>query len=126
MREIKFRAWDKYEKDMFFVNTYFWEESGLGGSENFNSYSGYELMQWTGLLDKNGVEIYEGDIVVHHEVGKVGPETKEVMWSEKDSGFIIESIYLCSVGIFTCGKYGPNSLEVIGNKFENPELLKDA
>ena len=52
MREIKFRAWDNYEKKMWYPRT-------IG--EGFIKMSG--LMQFTGMLDKNGVEIYESDII---------------------------------------------------------------
>ena len=66
MREIKFRAWDKDEKRM--TTTFSVSSQGqvtftpLGESTRY--LTGYILMQFTGLLDKNGKEIYEGDIIV--------------------------------------------------------------
>ena len=67
MREIKFRAWDIAEKRMFQVNPVHWEEeSACRAGDDYLANAkmvGWELMQYTGLKDKNGKEIYEGDIV---------------------------------------------------------------
>ena len=59
MREIKFRAWDKEKKIMF---NWSFTEQGLYPQDFFNN-DNYQVMQYTGVNDKNGKEIYEGDIV---------------------------------------------------------------
>ena len=69
MREIKFRAWDETEKYM-----YNWENlinQNLKNIFTITEQCGYVLMQYTGLLDKNGKEIYEGDIVKTKYMDKV-------------------------------------------------------
>lgn len=81
----------------------------------------YELMQYTGLKDKNGREIYEGDIVEFFgkEVNRATIE-----WSQEDGGFTYT--YLTPLTNKKCGMIAyPTylAIEVIGNKWENPELL---
>jgi len=130
MREIKFRAWDKERKEMCIVTRL---EFAIGGDAirgQFGWYGGgweevegallknrrYVLMQYTGLRDVNGREIYEGDIV---EDGK--GKRYEVRWCNSYAGFSFESdeeaIPFLEIPF-------PSSLKVIGNIYENPELLK--
>uniref|UniRef100_UPI003F52EEFD YopX family protein n=1 Tax=Latilactobacillus sakei TaxID=1599 RepID=UPI003F52EEFD len=74
-----------------------------------------ELMQYTGLKDMNGVEIYEGDIVLRLDNPKEKPAL--VMYVIEGARFVIDRIsFYQPIGEF---RY-----EVIGNKFENPELLE--
>jgi len=127
MREIKFRAWDKKNKIMFneIQNIYdggdFFDNENnkldiYGSSLNSESFGfnldneGIEIMQYTGLKDKNGKEIYEGDIVRYFE-GFI----EEVKWNN----------YLCGFTPFVSYEDGlePEYLEVIGNIYE-PELLE--
>ena len=123
-REFKYRAWLKEEKKMVIVETIEFSEKSIQYLEKNEIIDAYllrttflediELMQYTGQKDKNGKEIYEGDIIIC----KYGPEiTMEVKWIDE--------------GFRTLGKYNgdnyvgyvKNSAEVIGNIYENPELL---
>lgn len=124
MSEIKFRAWlphaeHKMYYDIgvvrgkpYFENTRLVYESShktLRKGDNKPKWE-YHLMQYTGLKDKNGKEIYEGDIV-HHGKNTIS----EVKF--KDGAFTIAE---------TCLYYKrPSELTIEGNIYENPELLAD-
>jgi len=113
MREIKFRAWDK--KRNKFVSDFNLSPKGNILCEHSNlGYKGVfevdlELMQYTGLKDKNGKEIYEGDIVKMLADSLNGEENIEVKWRK-------EGFWEYFNGFDNC--------EVIGNIYENTELLK--
>lgn len=78
-----------------------------------------KIMQFTGLHDKNGKEIYEGDIVIHPDF--IIKEGAVIQWSENDCSW--------SVGVgwpfseFYDGTEGVKNCEVIGNIYENPDLV---
>jgi len=106
MREIKFRAWDKDKKEMSTPEDI---ESILRGASRFNVYGNIEPMQFIGLHDKNGKEIYEGDIV-KTKFGIIG-----------DIQFLDGCFCLHREYADDCLSYYTN-LTVIGNIYENPEL----
>ena len=127
MREIKFRAWDKKYNQM--VSWDGISKNNIIGSlinNNNRSISNGVLMQFTGLLDKNGIEIYEGDIIEHHY-----SLTKVIYGrSHNEMGELRESVGFHRVGInnndlwcTTSMTYGLNSYEVIGNIYEHQHLL---
>ena len=113
-REIKFRAWDKFSKVM--VSPHDGDFIKWAAPTNWREC--YEVMQSTGLLDKNGKEIYEGDVVNYGDyTDNSGPCNHEVTW--KDGCFITKEISTNDDFTFVdpCG-------EVIGNIYENPELIE--
>ncbi len=118
MREIKFRAWDK-EKQCMIIGHWSWYLSFDGRIWKSNvseEEKGYILMQFTGLKDKNGKEIYENDIVKEINISD-GKHIREIVfeqgcfWTKGQDKRVSEA-------------FVPLSLEVIGNVYENPELLK--
>ena len=142
MEHQKFRAWDKEIKEMVRVIEFNWfcnsgctkktpsnvrtertvkdEDGEYARTDEFDKISNkFELMQFTGLKDKNGKEIYEGDIIKasyenEDEVGEVFYEKESAMFNIKGSSWFSEEDLL----------YSDRFYEIIGNIYENPELLE--
>ena len=138
MRDIKFRVWDTENKEMLKVQELDFEDTFYGGrlsirTDKYNDYFDMEdmiLMQYTGLKDENGKEIYEGDIIefsydmfvgnfntfiakgkVVFEEGAFYVEVFENERTTKDEAYLLYSINL-------------DTIEVIGNIYDNKNLLK--
>lgn len=119
MREIKFRAWDKKAKRLI-MNV------GIQPYHHFSTWSetnettwvrpdnkDFPLMQYTGIKDENGVEIYEGDIVEAFE------KNYEVKFKQTESKLYVDYGFP--------NKHNgpaPHWCEVVGNIYENAELLR--
>ena len=133
MRETKFRAWLKEEEKMVNVETMDFTDKTircLKKNEFINAYllrrvsfDDIELMQYTGLNDKNGTEIYERDIVLV-KPGGTSTWYKTVV-KFKEGAFIASLIdgedYIY---IFNRG-FDSNDFEIIGNIYENKNLLEE-
>lgn len=102
-RVLKFRAWNKRQKKMYFFD--------LSKAYSFVGNVHIEqIMQYTGLHDKNGKEVYEGDIVKYDPFGKIG------FFQYIENGFwILEEEQT---------RFLPRYCQVIGNVYQNPDLLK--
>ena len=127
MREIKFRAWNKERKEMLLPTLIKLTTEGItniscNGKDNveyFNIGQVVELMQFTGLTDKQGQEIYEGDIYLNNE---------------NEDDLPTETVVKFEFGKFiltdreTQKRYLEDLVniegKVIGNIYENPELIK--
>ena len=109
MREIKFRVWSNDGQMMHYFDLVNYMQSNEIGQEDLVPTLDIEktpLMQFTGLKDKNGVEIYEGDLLLHKYY------LQPVECSFKDGSFHTGDVSILD-----------NSLEVIGNVFQDPELV---
>ena len=129
-REIKFRAWLKEDKKMENVKTMDFTDKTircLKKNEFINAYllrrvsfDDVELMQYTGLNDKNDKEIYEGDILFFRD-----ENTKYVVvW--QDTAFIIKSIETRKYSEKMCWLDDTEiCCEIVGNIYENKNLLEE-
>ena len=121
MREIKFRAWDGermlpqealcWEDDRFISGIWDFEETHVACGKTEP-----EIMQYTGLKDKNGVEIYEGDILTrkYPQMPEKYPPKIIVQWDEEWNGWSFKPRLITTHGFY-----------VMGNIHENPELLEN-
>ena len=116
-REIKFRAWDGREMTTTFCIT-------SQGCIRFyplgmqpRELDHYKTMQYTGLKDKNGKEIYCDDFIAD------GDRTWLIIWDDESCKFLLDEIKGLQASR-PCNTVWVEGMEIIGNRFENPELLK--
>lgn len=142
-RPIKFRAWNKEDNEMCFGYPMIEKEiyetfvEDITGSCFDVEYYGMELMQFTGLLDRNGKEIYESDVVekLHEPSANYSNKRRFVVeYMKIYCGFGFNQIGYWEDKILINTNYKPQKspdfhfgeiMEVIGNIYENPELLKE-
>ena len=113
-REIKFRAWNEVSEKMLNWNEFL--DTNMKNTFIAPESTGLILMQYTGIHDKNGKEIYEGDIL------------KSIQWNDIYLvKYIGTAFYLCRKGNKGFNKIttwnNAEKSEVIGNIYDNPELL---
>ncbi|ENQ3106539.1 phage uncharacterized protein TIGR01671 [Bacillus sp. 491mf] len=136
MKTVEFRAWDIKRKEMYIIDDlYFFEEEGIHEIVDGiarGHHAEYKIMQYTGLKDKNGKKIFEGDIVrltnsrgfhclaeVQFVYGCFEVVFQELLYVREGlRGYYRERDY---VKCFTCN----HAIEVIGNIYEDQELLKN-
>ena len=120
MREIKFKAWDKLNKEMFNVESInFQERRVYRDTVSYREFNDIELIQYTGLKDKNNKEIYEGDILFE----SFGERYYRVIF--KNGSFSTEFKGDFEEYSFDLIDVVAQSCEVVGNIYENPELMED-
>lgn len=115
----KFRAWDKHIGKMFSVgiidytihSVYVKQPNGLYTESDFDEV---ELMQSTGMVDENGKEVFEGDIVLIY-----GEKISKVFYSQ--GSFCVDILN----GGTPLHAFSSEQLKVISNVYENPELLEE-
>lgn len=121
MKDLKFRAWLKNEKimgEVFDINFEFCEVdfTAESGTINYVKYDDIELLQYTGLKDNNGKEIFEGDIV------KVKGTEIEHCVEFYEGGFVLTPVTNAYSHAYLREYY--RDCKVIGNIFKNGDLLK--
>jgi len=144
MRELKFRVWDKLEKRFIYPDKGYQGHYALtldGKFYNLQNGSGgdeYTVQQYTELKDLNGVEIYEGDILKCPNTLNISLygefSYREVIWKYDSFTWVLNSkraLMEFDVAFGSDGDFVDHSsenlkitVEVVGNIFENPELLK--
>lgn len=136
-REIRFRAWDSSIKKMRYFNEFWldneyqslaWKIEKTSKTKDETSYcldceqEDLTLMQFTGLHDKNGKEIWEGDIVLTFDPAHAKPMPMKIVYDVSPyCGFFKESVDCLRKVMLTNDIYC--NTEVLGNIYENPELL---
>lgn len=131
MREIKFRVWDKLTQKYWNIENWHFEDEYLDLIEFgvsiadpdieriWRKLNEVELMQYTGLKDNNGREVYEGDVLdigLQNQDGK--PVVAPVSYEKYIAGYVLDN---GGNGIW---QRLDKDCEVIGNIYENPELLE--
>lgn len=143
MREIKFRAWDKVNKAFMSSEEFAIHDGDVMGLRYGNEMDDVltdqvELMQYTGLKDINGVEMFDGDVVevnIQEYVLGYYTETKYTsLIRYKDGSYYFDILKSETIqtdindyplkDIINLEDVESDDCEVIGNKFENPELLE--
>lgn len=118
MRGIKFRVWSTFNKKMIEKNSnyYLSLDGDLFQSDclDYQNKSSFVIMQYIGLKDKNGVEIYESDIIQSRD----GERKYIVKWDDKEANYYGEMI-----GRIDNNFIAWNRFEVIGNVYQNEKLL---
>jgi len=117
MKELKFRIYSFVSKYFIYFDVYEGVPQGIAGGVS-------EPQEYTGLKDKDGKEIYEGDIVQYNQNSSYDNMDFIAKWSDDKLGFIFQSNSGEQLVNQTPHLNRFKHLEVVGNIFENPELLK--
>ena len=128
--KYKFRGFNKKTKTMVYLDPLQWPLNAIEDEEN------WKVMMWTGLLDRHGKEIYEGDVVRHDNPAYFnGTESEDTIRLHRGGTAQVISVpFEFEFKEIDCGEWrfnGPEgreweqfSIEVIGDIYNNPELLR--
>jgi uncharacterized phage protein (TIGR01671 family) len=121
-RKIKFRVWD-HQENIFEHDSSFWIYQSGELDHDFKNAKreDYTVQQFTGLKDKNGKEVYEGDVIrVTYKMDELGDTETYVSAVVFEDGAFGDKF-----DCFFSYSFVPSfEMEILGNIFENPELLK--
>ncbi len=139
MRQAKYRAWDKDLRRMFYLDKGHFMIGGTGQAcmfcsiwldelikNNFTKEGRHKpkiLMQFTGLLDKNGVEIYEGTIA--QTITQDGVRLSKFAYFYNESLARFQKRRYFDGEIYDCDEISEHGKEIIGNIHEHPKLLEE-
>ena len=117
-RVIKFRAWHKEKK--IFIEPIVHNGKVFEDMQDFfdnASWINHDIQQFTGLLDKHGKPIYEGDILrINDPEGIEDGDIFEIKWVDK---------WMCFTSSISINNEHNSTVEIIGNIHENPELMEE-
>ena len=126
MREIKFRVWDKEDKQMYYDMCYIpdWGfiKNGYEDCPWADTFESRIVMQYTGVKDANGKEIYEDDILIYDLI--IPNVYLIVKWYKDAGGFFLYDKESLNNDTYWNDLYFGKECEVVSNKYENPELLE--
>ena len=127
MNNLKFRAWDKKHKEMFEVIKIEYNPNIIYMAKEpswfvIRTENEIELMQSTGLFDKNGVEIFEGDII---DVGTRIPFLNKIQRDEETAYLKLVPLDKRWTESYFTNFEDKSRYEVVGNIYENKELLEN-
>ena len=120
MRELKFRVWDKVKEKMLKPQAISFDtQSSVPFAvsvpgRSWEPIGKFELLQWTGFSDENGIDVYEGDLV------KISSVIYKILWNETLATFELVELGSSSrrnISTIACGG-------VIGNEFQNANLYR--
>lgn len=118
LRELKFRVWDKVRKKMFKPQAISFDINSSDPfavsvpGKSWEPVGKFELLQWTGFSDKNGIDVYEADLV------QISSDTYSIVWNETLATFELVKLgssLRCNINTITSGS-------VIGNEFQKSDL----
>ena len=114
-REIKFRVWDTPDGGL--TGKWFWPKENYGHALDYAVKFNKPVMQYTGLKDRNGKEVFEGDIIKYEGCEGYWDYFGVIEWCEENAAF--------HININNGDAYSMifDEIEIIGNIYENPELL---